>query len=303
MYNQEVKDRYVSENQERNTNLKEQMRPRFKKSTEMENRLGKDVATFSKDEILELYKSMHRTSPDSAFFMHSQMQQYAWWYCVNIDESVKNAYLTITKEDILSCIDDSENDMAYITREKLIDIIEDLPNPGDQFVCIALFEGIGAVGNQFEELADLTMDDFDMNHVRLCTGRILEVSPLLVEIAQLASNTVCMKSFGDQRTMNYDASDDRILKRRANARGTGENADMRRILNITVRVREHTGIQSLKSKMLTNSGRIDMLKRLMKEQDMTDPLECLKANRVIIEHRYGKLNSLSKFVNKYREAF
>ena len=84
-------------------------------------------------------------------------------------------------------------DESYLThtlpvdKKTLYSWVDQLLNPSDAFIMLALFEGIK--GKDFCEIVKLKMSDFNENEVTLCTGRKVIVSNKLLALAEESNST------------------------------------------------------------------------------------------------------------------
>lgn len=183
MYNEECKKRFISERYEESILPKNYLECQFEKVSSMEEKLNKDVSNFTFYEITEYYKLLNVSSVASLIVMNSQFSLYTQW-CLqqNLVNDGQNHFLEMRREDYNNCINKALFDSKVVTREIVLGWVDQLPNPKDQFILLALFEGIK--GKDFCELVNLRPEDINGNTVNLCTGRKFEISNRLLNIIE-----------------------------------------------------------------------------------------------------------------------
>lgn len=268
----------------------------FNRTRVIEEYLDKDVCDFTTTEIIGFLKSM--SSPSSSYLnvIKAYLEGYArWCQSKGLIKDGQNHFSEITPEMVRDlCTNSTTLKNQILTKSELLDIINDINRPCDQFLALAVFEGIGGIKNK--EFWHLKMDDFEGGYVNLCTGRRLKVSDKLVELARESSET-----FEDIAKHNFKPWDDRVLKARTNTADDETPAQMyRRIWLQLDRLSKEYGI-CMAAKSLKESGRIDMIKRLQAEGE--SPEDTYKAHYKEITDVYGKITSYAQYFDDYSWAF
>lgn len=122
--------------------------------------LGKDLSHFNKDEIINLLGEFGSQSVKTVDSKRSYISQY-------INFAIKENFLTtginhannINFDIIKSLADQRALKNKYITEEELHKLIEDMANPQDQALFLAIFEGV--LGEKMCELINLKITDID----------------------------------------------------------------------------------------------------------------------------------------------
>lgn len=312
MFNEKQKMEYIEENKNTNLLLQGEMPRVFRKTESMEIELGKDISAFTMEQIVAFYKSLFFSSLDSLIVMHGKLSRYASYMLRrNLLPDNQNHFEEIDYEILNSCINIGVVKQKVITREKLLEDTDNLLNPGDKFLCLGFFEGI--CGKAYIDFAELKMEDFDGNEVHLASNRTLIVSDLLVELAKQTNEEMTYYMFshtenpGSIRERKFDENDEHILKRKYNSSPEegSESRSRQRIYHQLARIKGNIDSPAYTVAALTESGRIDFIKKLMKEQDIADLRTALKTNRKAIEYRYGNLSqkSMDKYILKYGQYF
>ena len=146
------------------------------------------------------------------------------------------------------------------------------------------------------------MNDFKGNEVHLKTGRVLTVSKELINIADVSANTYEKTPFGSARASRPLADEPYILKSAVNVRTNTESSRLISLRNALALCRGATEIEAINQLSLIESGRINMIKELQREQGHKTWEEAFKANIDAINYRYEpalKKDKLTPYARKY----
>ena len=267
MYNEEIKKRYITEKESTTCTPKDYLTRQFNKTEEFEVRLDKDLNSFTIYEIIDLYKTLNFVSIESLTVLNSHFVLYTDW-CLrhNIVPDCQNHFMEITPDTLHNCVNTIALKKSIVTRETLYGWFNELENPSDAFVMLALFEGIK--GKEFCEIVNLRMSDFFGDKVKLCTGRELIVSNKLVELARKTDETLeyyAVKA-GSVRTSPL-LDEGYIIKNYSNCESSASDFYRgRRIYNKLLRSFEYLGVAEwMKPNSLTESGKIEYINTRSKE--------------------------------------
>lgn len=267
MYNIELKQRFIDDREESVILPNGYLNRWFIKTAEFEKLNQKDVSNFTYYEILDMYKTFNLNSVEVLQVLNSQLSKYTQW-CLqqNLVLDSQNHFLEFKRETFLDCINILMQKLSIVTREQVLDWARQLRNPSDSFIFLALFEGIK--GQNYSELAFLKISDFDGNKVRLNSGREITVSNELYNFALEANYTLTYYSVTENEEHVYTLNaDDLIIKNYHNTTNTYDVvATGQRIRSRIRRNAKFLGIDAFfKSNTLTESGKIDYIKRKSKE--------------------------------------
>ena len=271
MYNQDIKMRYIKE-KEHSATMPDGYLPRlFNKTEKFENKLNKDASCFTAYEIVDMYKTINTPSVETLNVLNNHLSMYTNW-CLqqSLVPDCQNHYLELDTEILLKCINSYAFKSSIITRETLYNWIDSLVNPSDAFCLLALFEGIK--GQEFCEIVNLKMSDFNGNKVKLCTGREIEVSDKLIELAKDSDATLEYYSTTETQTKIVPLLDDGyIVKGQPNClEDTNDFQKGRRIYRKVWRVVKLLGVNKyMKPNSFVESGKIDYILNRVKEEDIT----------------------------------
>ena len=288
MYNADRKKEYIDFKKQEIVNSQEKGEWYFNRAEKIEEYLEKDVCDFTIKEIIGYLKSMQSPSQQYLMVLKCYFEAYTRW-CQqnNLVKDGQNHFEEITAKMIREyCTNTVTIKKQIITKSELMDLLNDIKRPCDKFLVLAIFEGLGGV--KYKELWNLKMENFvhkgNKIEVDLCTERKLEVSEKLLQYAEVSSQT-----FDDIQGYKFRPEDDRILKARTNSKDI-ETPPMlyRRIWLQLDRLSKDYG-PALSQKGLKESGRIQMIKDLKKDDETLE--ETIINNKAAIEKRYGRLSS------------
>lgn len=296
MYNADRKREYINYKKQDVVNSQEKGAWYFNRVERIEEYLQKDVCDFTVKEIIGYLKSMQSPSQQYLSIIKSYFEQYTRW-CQqnNLVKDGQNHFEEITSKMIReNCTNTTTIKRQTVTKSDLMGMLNDISRPCDRFLALAIFEGLGGV--KYKEFWNLRVEDFKNGTVTLCTGRKLEVSEKLLMCAKVSSET-----FKDTQFTKFKESDDRILKARSNTKDEETPPQLyRRIWLQLDRLSKEYG-PAFSQRGLKESGRIQMIKDLRKDGETIE--ETIKNNIKAIEYRYGKIRTLSGWLEDYEWAF
>jgi len=306
MFNEELKREYI-EYKTNNTVLPErQLERMFEKSERFEQKFDKDISCFTVSEIRYFYKMLNIASTNSLVVINSTLGLYTQW-CLekNLVPDSQNHFLEMTMDTINSLTNKLIKDASIISKETIYEWIEELENPCDQFILLALYEGIS--GKQMCELVNLRLSDFDGNKVTLHTGkmvrdhdgneteilRTITVSDKLVHLAHQAADEDNYyqrhEKDGDvyYTEVPYLPDKDLILKNYPNIQPDVSSFQLgRRLINKILRIAKIVDAEYLTTTLIITSGKLNFIK---------ERCEALKIS--------GKEFLFSDYINEVNEQF
>ena len=299
-YNHDQKERFFGERESTYLKIRQIMRTFFNMTKAYEERLDKDCSCFTTKEILNMYSSYATRSWEYLLNFNSQLKIYTAW-CIkeSLVPDNQNHYEEIDKHDLFNCLNLGLKKHMILTREELEKGLMEMPNVSDQFLCLAFFEGLGGVG--FSDFYELYKSNFDGNIVRV-NGRELKVSTMLAERALESAEEYRKFSMDKPLRTGYRLDDKSVVKDSSNAHTDSLERNTRKIQR-KIAVLESTYGKAFGYVGLKNSGRIDMIKRFMKEDGSSDIRETYDKHKEEIEYRYGKLQRIYRWVDEYKDFF
>ena len=295
IYNEDIKKLYLEHIAEKS--YLDVMSTCFNNCSDIEQTLKKDISNFNLADILGYYKTLGTSSAHYLQVINSRFTAYTNW-CLdgNLVADKQNHFKEIHVKELEDCINKQLWKREIISRKDLLGIIgrQEL-NASENFLLLALFEGI--YGKQYQEIRQLYYKDFNKNKVKLCTGRELTVSDKLVELAKESSETYTYLT-SDNRERKYKLDEGRCFKFPEITSTEGEVIYISKRLGL---IKKEYDYYFAKRDLLKESGRIDMIKGLMKKNDWTAE-ECVRNKLKDIEYRYGHLISIPAYLSEYNEV-
>ena len=270
-YNPELKIQYIEEKSQEVIIPNNYLECQFNKTSKMEEELDKDLSNFTVYEIVEYYKLLNISSFDTLFVMNSQFSMYTQW-CLqkSLVKDNQNHFLEMTLEHLKDCLNKALFKMRFVTRERILNWVDELPNPKDQFVLLGLFEGLK--GKDFCELSKLRPENIKGNIASLCTGREIKLSNRLLKIISDCVVEDKYYSITGNATKVMPLLDKGfVVKDYPNARADVSDFQAgRKIYNSITRILNYFDVGNfMTANSVFESGKIDMIKERAKELGMS----------------------------------
>ena len=265
-FNQERKDKYLNDIP---TNQKSALKRIFLASYEQETKLKKDLCDFDREELLKLYSYINATSVN----LHCLIKKYM----DDVDPANKQKHAEITegisRGFLLQYCNKVARKYRILSRQEVLDLMTDpvFMNAMDQFVILALFEGIRGVEGC--ELLNLKRQDVKMENgiciVNLCTGRTVEISERLYNIIMNAIEEDSYMVIRNGFPVVYKLENtDNVIRRSITPQMAGEL----KYKSIQVRIRKLLASidldKQISIKSIFDSGLVNYVKQLAKENNM-----------------------------------
>lgn len=232
MYNQEIKNKYL--NEINNTgDMKEvaNVLTLFQTSGILEERYGKDIVYFNKEQMVDLLKMFHLPSISGVREVQRRINRYFIYYSENYDENVKK--VQISEYKIREIANSGESKLMVIGKnefEKLINKLIEEKNAQCAFSLIAAWSGLK--GTSLSEISLIKMENIDKDNKKLkvysynqsknmiTMEREIFVSDLFIKVAELADKEMVYVDSSNKMLGTYEPSD-YIIK----VRVTNQNVD------------------------------------------------------------------------------
>lgn len=272
----------------------------FNAAERLEKTYEKDLCDFNITQIIALYKVQLTSSLEYLLNMNSVFKRYTY-YCIDINR-VKdgiNHYEEVTTELANSCLCKILVDDKIVTREQLLSTINKLINPSDKFLLLATFEGLATGGHA--DMCNLELTQFKKNKVHLESGRVLSVSKELCNLAIESSEEYFYYStLGlSDKAYPFKKDDTRVMKRLYNTVNDSLINYRRVAYSKYARINTLFDSKAYTYGHLIESGRIDLIKRTMKDKDIPDPRKAMAACKEELALRYGEIQAVGRFLTKY----
>ena len=302
-YNPEIKIQYIEEKSKEVIISNNYLECQFNKTSKMEEELDKDLSNFTVYEITEYYKMLNISSFDTLFVMNSQFSMYTQW-CLqkSLVKDNQNHFLEMTLEHLKDCLNKALVNMKIVSRETILNWVDQLPNPKDQFVLLGLFEGLK--GKDFCELSKLRPEDIKGNIATLCTGRDIELSDRLLKIISdcVAEDKYYSISGNGTKVMPL-VDKGYVIKDYPNARGDVSDFQLgRKVYNSITRILNYFDVLDfMTANSIAESGKLHMIKEKAKELNMSCK-DYIYSNHITeVEKKYNSKIVRSIYWLKYED--
>lgn len=302
-YNEELKKRYITEKEKSLAVTSNYIDVQFRKASEQEYDLDKDLSNWSTYDIVEYYKLLNMTSFESLLCLNSIFSQYTQFCLENsLVKDNQNHFLECTQEVLYNCINKAVFDKKIVTRKTVLKWIDELPNPKDQFILLSLFEY--GKSKDFKDIVYASSSNLQDNNLLKLSDRTVHVSDKLVSVIKDCCNEDTYYSISGRGTKTMPLVDyGYIVKSYPNQ--NINLSDFQKGRNIYIacqRIFDYLGVgQWMSPNAIVESGKLYMLKEKAKEKNIT-PIECIY-NECIkdVEMQYGCSIIKSVYAKKYSE--
>lgn len=231
---------------------------------------GKDVSTFTKEEILEMlkakkYRSVYSVQNTTVLLKH--YTEYAKGMGIEFIEN--NNYKDITKEEMQSCLDFEAVNSLILSRQDVDDIQNDMLNYTDKAILECLFSGIA--GHHLTDLTSLNYKSLNQKkrQLRLIDGRIVSINQKLCDLLIKAFEETEMISYGETMRVSKMSGVGNLYKEKSNAyKEANDERKFRWVLRRVVIWREYFDIPVLTMKTISLSGLVHAVQEGIKETDL-----------------------------------
>ena len=301
-YNKELKDRYLHEKEKMLSVTSNYIDVQFRKASEYEYELSKDVSNWTVYEIIEYYKILNMTSFESLLCLNSILSQYTQFCLENsLVRDNQNHYLECTKEVLAGCINKAILDKKIVDRETIIKWAEELPNPKDQFILLSLFEY--GKSKDFKDIVYARPKDVNGNKLKL-SDRTITISNELKDIISNCVSEDTYYSISGKGTKIMPLVDHGyIVKSYPNQNMSLSDFQKGRNIYISCqRIFDYLGVGKWMSpNSVSESGKLYVIKNRAKELGVS-PMEYVYSEHVKeVENQFGFNMVRSVYCKKYGE--
>ena len=277
-------------------------------ATEYEEKFGKDLAAFSKEEAIEYLKGIDSFSSDTLRGYTSIIRRYIK-FCTGyqIEGIEANGWSKITAKVIKNqCVAEQKLEDKCITRDELESILKDVNNDCDKFMLLAFYEGLK--GDYYEDIWQTTLENFEKEGddwwftSKDGTRRFI-VSDLLYHYAQSSVEKFeYIIDDGVVKTeLRLSPDCEYIFKYRDNTSNPDESyRGKARVAQRVMTLKKQIGASQLTIPRLVNSGAVGAIKALAKEMNVKPEVD-------VLIRKMGKLTEedekIRERVNKIRERY
>lgn len=299
MFNSEYKKAFIQEKSEVTFPYNFLQRT-FENAAPFEEKWERDLSNWNSKEIIEFYKYLGSSSTKVLENINGVFKDYTQ-YCLSrhIVEDMQNHYLEFRYDELSKYTNKLYKNDIY-TREEVLYIVNRLKNPCDSFIILALFEGIK--GNSLNEIINAKLSDINGNIITLCTGRELEISDELVDLAKKSESKYSYYDILTGTEYMLENSTDVIVKFKDSL-----NKNVKDIIfykRLYMRFRQITeyfkGEYNISISGIFESGRINYIKSLMQKDE--DVYECLLREKDKVAFRYSYIVP-GRYTIEYKDYF
>ena len=302
-YNEDLKKRYLNEKEENLSITSNYIDVQFRKVSETECELDKDVSNWTVYEIIEYYKLLNVTSFESLMCLNSIFSQYTQFCLENsLVRDNQNHFLECTKEVLLGCLNKAILDKKMVDRSTVLKWVDELPNPKDQFVLLSLFEY--GKSKDFKDIVYASQDNVNDDNTLKLTDRTVNISNKLIEIIRGCKMEDTYYSISGNGTKTMPLIDyGYIVKSYPNQNmGASDFQKGRNIYIACQRIFDYLGIgEWMSPNSVSEAGKLYMIKERAKELNIT-PMQYLYSNNINeVELQFGCNITRSVYGKKYNE--
>ena len=303
-YNEELKKRYITEKEKYLSVSSNYIDVQFRKSSETEIELNKDLSNWTVYEIIEYYKLLNMTSYESLLCLNSIFSQYTQFCLENsLVKDNQNHYLECTQEILSGCINKAILDKKIVSKEDVLQWLDELPNPKDQFILLSLFEY--GKSRDFKDLVYARNEDYDESQGTLkLIDRTVKISDRLGNIIYNCQKESLYYSISGNEKKKMPLNDyGFIIKSYPNQ--NIKLSDFQRGRNIYIacqRMFDYLGVgEWMSSNSVAESGKLHMIKERAAELNMTMKQYVYSDYIKEVELQFGCKIIKSVYCKKYEE--
>lgn len=302
-YNKELKERYLVEKEKSLSITSNYIDVQFRKASETEYELDKDISNWTVYEIIEYYKLLNLTSFESLLCLNSIFSQYTQFCLENsLVRDNQNHYLECT-ELLSGCLNKAIIDKKIIDRNTVLGWVDELPNPKDQFILLSLFEY--GKSKDFKDIVYATSKNLDVdNNTLKLNDRTVYVSDKLIDIIQDCTTEDTYYSISGKGVKKMPLVDyGYIVKSYPNQNmGLSEFQKGRNIYIACQRIFDYLGIgEWMNPNAISEAGKLYMIHERARELNITPTQYVYSENINEVAKQYGCSIVRSVYIKKYGE--
>lgn len=272
MFNEDLKRRYI-EYKHSITEINEFFLSNlFKKTEPFEEKLNKDVSCFTVNEIEDMFKTISYSSIYTLDLSKSSLSLYTDWCIAQYYVPDKqNHFKEIVWQDLPRFLNVNIAKKKVVTRECVLDWCEQMPNPMDAFIILAMFEGIdGRYHNEFIHLYGSDID-IEKRMIKVIKRGYVSASLKLCELGLQAAGTSVYYSVNENSEEYKLEKSDKVVKDFINVKYADDELKAgRRIYSKLKRALNYVDAGYLTPKDLQNSGIVDFINTRSNELGITN---------------------------------
>jgi hypothetical protein len=296
MYNKERKEEFIHYREE-DAIISTNISVAFEQAAFFEEKLGLDICDWNSTQIISFLKYMSTPKVQTLIMMVNHLKIYTDWCISNhLSEDYQNHFCEIDSKIMCQCIDFKKFEQLIIkSREDLLRDLAILPNYSDRYIFLATYEGIprtDIIEGRFEDLDE-------ENSTLTISDKVYEISADLCQIIIAASNQNDFTSNVNQDISYSYINDGYILRFARRTQIKGGN----RVNLYDRRFRECASYMGwnpqLTIKDLAESGRMDFIRKIMKENNLSAEAAVKAPWREVHQKKYGKVQNIYTYMETY----
>ena len=291
MYNHDRKAQYLKEKSKK-SDISDNLRGWFEQAEFFEEKRNTDICEWNTNEIIEFMKYIGTPRIQVLILMSNQFALYTDWCLLNrLVKDNQNHFRELGQETLCQCIDMDKFRQYVFSKQQIYEHIEKLPNYQDKFMYLGTFEGFTA-----KNLASIKIGDVNRNIANVSDGRMLEISKRLITLMSEANEELIYSPMSDELKKMPCLKTDTVIKPfdRKNAR-SGPSL----ILSRFKKCATYLGLSEMNFKDISESGRLEFIRNIMKERNITLSEAISGDTRRIVEYYYGKIQNRLTYMNTY----
>ena len=303
MYNELQKLRYIDTLTESST-IKASAA--FKSVAPYEAKLDLDCSQFTVQEILACFKQLNSPSINTLRNMRSTLSVYTDW-CKeqNMLRDGINHYREIVQPNLVECMSSQKIEESYLSEDNIYQIVNDLENAFEKVAVLLAYEGF-LFANYYDAYMLSSADiEGNMLTVGSQTGEASDRLRLYIEEAEAAEAYYQRMPDGNDREVRFQDGGGPVFKQLYNAVRDYTTVDQRRhyFERLFRRIRDYAGERFITIKKLNDSGRINAIKKYMKEEGATDARKVFMEHKAELDAKYGEILEVGRFFAVHGDAF
>ena len=266
LYNPEIKTRYLKSKENDGISTGYHIH-RFLDVSEYEIKNG-DLFDFTLQEIMEYYKSLSVSSLSTLICLNAMFSDYTQ-FCLlnNLVKDGQNHYQECSVEILNTCINVLAVKQKIVSRETVLKWANQMPNPKDAFILLALFE-YGKSGD-YRDIYGVRPEDVDGNKMKL-SNRSVIISDKMVDIIKDCKKEEKYYSItGGGVKISTLIDDGHIIKKYVNQNNGSDRQKGRNIYTACTRMFDFLGVEWMTPNDVVISGKIHFIKEKAKILNIT----------------------------------
>lgn len=306
-YNQELKERYLFE-KNKYVASSYYIELQFRKCSEFERQLGKDVANWSLYEAVEYYKLLGATSLETLICLNNIFSNYCQ-FCIEqqLVKDNQNHFLECSSNILSECVNKLVLNQKILSRNDIIQLIDKLPNPRDQFILLGLFEF--GKSKDFQDIFTLNFTDLNRDKKELFiksrdNNQVVKISSKLIDIIDSCFLEDKYYSMTGNMERKFPLVDNgTIIKAYPNEKdNVSTHQKGRRIYHICQRMFDYLGLsEAIQITSIVDSGKIHLINELSKKYNINQKDFITSEYYKEIEQQFNSYINTTVFYKKYQE--